>query len=158
MVEKDIFKGFFKVLDKFSKTEVEYILIGGFAVILHGLPRLTQDIDILIKNDEKNIDKLRNALYSIFKDDSIGEITIEELSKYSVIRYGTPNGFYIDILVMVGKGKNYEMVDFETIKINNVSVNVATIESLYDLKRDTIRPEDKKDAIFLKELLKERKK
>jgi hypothetical protein len=158
MAKKDIFKDFFKVLDKFAKTKVEYILIGGFAVILHGLPRLTQDIDILIKNDKENIDKMRNALYSIFKDDSISEITKEELSKYSVIRYGTPNGFYIDILVMVGEGKNYGMIDFEIIKINNVLVNIATIESLYNLKRDTIRPEDKKDAIFLKELLKERKK
>ncbi|MBU2260865.1 MAG: nucleotidyl transferase AbiEii/AbiGii toxin family protein, partial [Proteobacteria bacterium] len=69
---------------------VDYVLIGGFAVILYGMPRLTQDVDIFVRNDSDNIDRLQRALYDMFSDDSIREITVEELERYPVIRYGSP--------------------------------------------------------------------
>jgi hypothetical protein len=49
---KDLFEKFLEVLEAFGKEEVDYILVGGFAVILHGMPRLTQDIDVFVKMKE----------------------------------------------------------------------------------------------------------
>ncbi len=40
------FAGFLAVFEALDRQEVEYILIGEVAVILHGLERLTRDIDI----------------------------------------------------------------------------------------------------------------
>ena len=41
----DHFQVFLKVLKAMEDEGVDYILIGGFAVILHGLPRFTMDMD-----------------------------------------------------------------------------------------------------------------
>jgi predicted nucleotidyltransferase len=100
---------FLRVLQALNDYDVEYILIGGVAVILHGLNRLTRDIDIFINLDEANIERLRGALRSVFDDASIEEITFEELRKYPVIRYGTPQDFYIDILARLGEASQLEL-------------------------------------------------
>jgi hypothetical protein len=39
-------KNFLHVLEALDKQKVQYILVGGVAVILHGIERLTGDIDI----------------------------------------------------------------------------------------------------------------
>lgn len=52
---KDVFRSF-------EKNEVRYIVIGGIAAILHGVPRATFDLDILIKATRNNVEKLLAAL------------------------------------------------------------------------------------------------
>lgn len=150
----DQFRDFMAVLDAFDKYEVDYILIGGVAIILHGMERLTRDVDIFVKMEAENVDKLRNALHSIFDDTSIEEITLEELNKYPVIRYGTPNGFCIDIMARLGEAVSFEDLEYETIAYQGTKIRIGTPETLYELKRNTVRDRDKIDAIFLEELIK----
>jgi hypothetical protein len=154
----DQFRDFMQVLEAFWKQEVDYILIGGVAVIFYGLQRLTRDIDIFIKMDIKNIEQLRKALYMVYEDSSIEEITFNELNNYPVIRYGTPNGFYIDIISRLGEVATYEELKYEVIDCQGIKIRVATPETLYKLKKDTVRHKDRGDAIFLKELIEERKR
>lgn len=149
----ELFKKFLKVLEAIGREGVDYILIGGFAVIMHGMPRLTQDLDIFVKMTPGNIGKLRKALNSVFKDESINEITIEELEQYSVIRYGSPDGFYIDIMARLGEAATYDDLEYEILEMEGVSIKIATPETLFNLKKDTVRPEDKRDAFFLYELI-----
>ena len=151
------FQKFMKVLKAFDKQKVDYVLIGGVAVILYGGERLTRDVDIFVKMDAENIKKLKKALHSVFNDPSIDEITLDELHNYPVIRYGTPNGFYIDIVTRLGKAVSYEDLEYEIIDYQGVKIRIGTPETLYDLKRNTVRQRDKMDAIFLKELINQRK-
>ncbi len=150
------FKNFICVLDALDKQKVEYILIGGVAVTLHGIERLTRDIDIFVKMNNKNIERLRKALHSIFEDESIEEITLEELQKYAVIRYGTPDDFYIDIMARLGEVAVYEDLEYEIISYQGIKIRIATLETLYNLKKDTVRHKDKFDAAYLKDLIKNR--
>jgi hypothetical protein len=149
----DLFKHFLRVLKALGEEDVDYILIGGFAVILYGLPRLTQDIDIFVKMTADNIDRLQKALYGIYQDESIHAITLEELNQYSVIRYGAPDGFYIDIMARIGEVATYEDLEYETMDVEGIAVFVATPGALFELKKDTLRTEDKRDAFFLSELI-----
>lgn len=153
----DQFTDFMQVLKALDKESVDYILIGGVAVIFHGMERLTRDIDIFVKMDPKNIEKLRRALHSVFRDPSIEEITSKELHKYPVIRYGTPNGFYIDIMVRIGEDIGYDDLEYEIIDYQGIRIKIGTPETLYNLKRDTVRYKDKMDAVFLEELIKARR-
>jgi len=150
----DQFRDFIEVLEAFDKHEVDYILIGGVAIILHGMERLTRDIDLFVKMVPENIDKLRKALHTVFDDTSIEEITFEELNKYPVIRYGTPNGFYIDIMSRLGEAATFEDLEYEILDYQGIRIKIGTPETLYRLKKDTVRDRDKIDAIFLKELIK----
>ena len=46
----------------FEKYEVQYALIGGYAVIYYGVIRTTQDIDFLIKPEPHNAQQMMLAL------------------------------------------------------------------------------------------------
>ena len=143
-----------RLFKAFEKEELDYVLVGGFAVILYGMQRLTRDIDIFIKMVPQNIKKLRKALHSVFNDPSIKEITLSELQKYPVIRYGSPNGLVVDILSRLGDVANYHDIAYKVIDIQGIKIKVGTPETLYRLKKDTVRPEDQLDAKFLKEIIK----
>ena len=70
----------FKSLEKHS---VKYVVIGGIASVLHGVPRATFDLDILIEADERNV---KNLLAAFF-DAGLGTadlITPEELLKNEI--------------------------------------------------------------------------
>jgi len=144
------FNAVFRSLFKF---EVEYVLIGGYAVVLYGFPRGTNDIDIFVNPSDKNIRLLQDALFDVFKDESISEITLPELIKYPVIRYGTPNGFNIDILIGLGEKFSYNDLDYKIIEIEGIKIRIAVPETLIMLKENTLREQDKTDILFLKKLL-----
>jgi len=146
-------KNFLRVLESLDKEKVQYILVGGVAVILHGIERLTQDIDIFVKMEDKNIQRLRKALLSIFDDESIEEITLEELKEFAVIRYGTPDDFYIDIIARIGEVAVYEDLEYETIYYEGIKIKIATPETLYNLKKGSLRYKDKFDAAYLKDFI-----
>ena len=82
-----LYKRFLQIAVSLEKEKVDYSLIGGFAMVLHGLPRMTRDLDSM-------------------------PVTVE----------GRP-------------------------------VRVATPETLYRLKKDTLRPIDREDARFLERLI-----
>jgi len=50
------------VFESFQSHDVEYLVIGGIAAVLHGVPRATFDLDILIRPSEANADRLLEAL------------------------------------------------------------------------------------------------
>jgi len=52
---KDVFKSF-------QSHDVKYVVIGGIAAVLHGVPRATFDLDILIEATSDNADRLLEAL------------------------------------------------------------------------------------------------
>ncbi|HYY59147.1 MAG TPA: DUF6036 family nucleotidyltransferase [Pyrinomonadaceae bacterium] len=50
------------VFASFQKHEVRYVVIGGIAAVLHGVPRATFDLDILIEASTDNAQRLLDAL------------------------------------------------------------------------------------------------
>lgn len=150
----DLIEKFFQVIDQFEQEKVEYVLIGGLAVVLHGFPRLTQDIDLFVKPTEENVAKIRKALQRVFNDASIEEITAEELEKYPVIRYGTPEGINIDFIGCIGEAFSFDDIRYDAVKLEGQTIRLATAESLLRLKENTKREIDELDAKFLREKIK----
>ena len=54
-----------EVLASFASHDVRYVVIGGVAAILHGVPRITVDVDILIEATEDNARRLLAALEEV---------------------------------------------------------------------------------------------
>ena len=52
---------YFEILEALYKNKVKYLIVGGLAVNLYGVPRVTQDIDLIISTRKPNILKI-NAL------------------------------------------------------------------------------------------------
>jgi len=150
----DLFTRFLDIMRALSGEKAEYVLIGGFAVILHGLSRLTADIDIFIKPEAENLDRVRKALKEVFPEDTeIDSLSLQDLRDYAVVRFGTEDDFYIDLIAGIGEMFRYEDLEWEVREVAGAQVRIATPETLLRMKKDTIRPEDQRDARFLAELI-----
>jgi hypothetical protein len=145
----DLFDKFLRLIQSMEDEGVEYILIGGYAIILHGFLRATQDVDFFVNPSEENLNKLRKALKSVYKDDAIDEITSKELMQYAVIRYGTEDGFSIDLIARIGEAFQFSDLQYEKKVINGISLKIATAQTLYKLKKNTYREIDQMDIQFL---------
>ena len=154
MLLKNQLEKFLAVLDSLHKENVDYILIGGFAIVLHGASRFTEDLDIFVRTSEENISRLKKALYSVFQDESINEISATDIKDYAVIRYGSPDDFYIDIIGNPGETFSIDSISSRDVDVEGITIRIATPESLYKLKEKTFRAIDRDDLIFLAEKMK----
>ena len=53
---------YFEILEGLYKSKVRYLIVGGLSVNLYGVPRVTQDIDIVIAMDRENVLKVTSLL------------------------------------------------------------------------------------------------
>ena len=99
-----------EVLAAFEREGVDYVVFGGVAMNLQGLPRATEDLDVFVAPTEDNIRRLRQALASVFTDPHIEEITATDLlGSYPAIQYVPPDGgFHLDILTRLGEAFRFE--------------------------------------------------
>jgi hypothetical protein len=146
-----------RVLRAFQDQNLEYVLIGATAMGFHGLIRATEDVDLMIRPTSENVERLRKALQEIYSDDpSIQDIRTEDLlGDYPAVRYYPANGdLFFDILTRLGDAASYETIESEIIEVEGVSIQTATPQALYRLKKDTVRPIDRQDAAMLRERFK----
>jgi hypothetical protein len=145
-----------RVLASLEKHEVEYVLVGGGAVTMHGLVRTTEDLDLFVRPTAENVDRLRTALKAVYDDPSIDEISTEDLlGDYPAVRYYPPEGeLFLDIMTRLGEFATYESLEFQEIEYKGVKVRTATPRTLYWMKKGTIREVDRSDAARLKEKFK----
>lgn len=89
-----------------NKEEVDYVLVGGMAVILHGYIRSTGDMDIWVKRTEKNYNKLVKA-FRLFGM-PVFDMTLENFlsDKFDVWSFGIPP-VKIEVMTAV-KGLDFE--------------------------------------------------
>lgn len=147
------FTRFLDLLGALAQHQVDYVLIGGVALNLHGIVRTTEDIDLFVRPDIENITRLQQALHSIWDDPDIEQITAADLAgDYPTIRYGPPGEtFVIDVLSRLGTAFRFEDIQAETLQYAGLQVRLATPTMLYRMKRDTLRPIDRADAAALRE-------
>jgi len=102
-LEKDL-REFIALL---NSNEVEYVIVGAFALAFHGRPRYTGDIDILVRPSPDNGAKLERAI-SVFGFSSVGLSAADFLAPDQVVQLGrAPNR--IDILTSL-TGVDFEEV------------------------------------------------
>ncbi len=126
-----------------------YVLIGGFAVILHGGHRTTKDIDLLVDPTPDNVARLKQAL-SVLEDDAAREIGLEDLQKYSVVRVA--DEVMVDLLATAcGVTWSEAHSSAQRIDVDGTPVIVADRKTLIRTKQ-TIRPSDAADRAWLEAL------
>lgn len=144
------FQDLLKLCRSLNDQGVEYVVIGGFAVMLHGGGRFTKDIDLLVRETQENVRKIKKAM-SILPDNAAALIADDDVAKYQVVRIG--DEFVVDLMA-AACGIRYEEA-FKAIswkEIEGVRIPVANIELLLKTKA-TYRDQDKLDSMFLRERL-----
>jgi hypothetical protein len=150
----DLFnQDFLDFIDALNKEQVEYILVGGYAVVLHGYVRTTGDMDVWVNKTAANYQKLKKAFYLFGAPIFLEEDFIE--NSFDVWGIGMePNR--IEILSGL-KGVTFEEAYplCEIFIQNNIEVRFIHINHLIKAKEAAGRFKDKND---IKELMKKNKK
>ena len=138
---------FSEFIQALNKCDVEYMLVGGYAVILHGYSRTTGDMDLWINPTQSNYEKLVIA-FDLFRL-PVFDMTLDKFLntvEYDVFSFGrAPRA--IDIMTKV-KGLDFEEV-FPNANWHELdesfSVRVINITDLLIAKRSAGRFKDLDD-------------
>lgn len=76
-------RDFAEMLSELSAADADYIVVGGYAVIAHGFPRATGDIDVWVRPSRDNATRVMRALRSFGAP--LADLTEEDLSTPGVI-------------------------------------------------------------------------
>lgn len=78
-------------IDALNKQHVEYLLVGGYAVILHGYLRSTSDMDVWVKVSAENHKRLLKAYLDFgLRASDINEENFLRNEEMDVFSYGIP--------------------------------------------------------------------
>jgi hypothetical protein len=150
-----------KLIKALDKNQVKYTLVGGYAVALHGAPRMTMDIDFLTILTEKNLKNAEEALRSIGLQSrlpiSAHEVALfreEYIENRNLIAWSFINPK--DPLEVVDILLTHDLSEMSTVtkKFNDFSVSVISIDDLIKLKKEAGRDQDLEDIRVLKGLRK----
>ncbi|MCX6204897.1 MAG: hypothetical protein NTZ19_01425 [Bacteroidetes bacterium] len=128
-----------------NKHDVEYMLVGGYAVIIRGYSRSTGDMDIWVNKTETNFQKLFHTITDFGLP--IEAIPIEQFfsTQYDVFAFGKPPSA-IEIMTAV-KGVSFkDAFDLSTIElIDKIPVRVIHLNHLIEAKKAAGRNKDLND-------------
>ncbi len=133
-----------------NKHGARYLVIGGYACILHGLVRTTEDVDILIEENDENYLKVRNALAEL-PDHAARELTAGDFAEHVVIKVA--DAVEVDISRRAWKVDYASAIQAARRRtIDGIVVPFLDIPHLI-LSKQTYREKDVADRIELERLL-----
>ena len=141
MLSKD-FKEFVALL---KKHEVEYMIVGGYAVGVHGYPRYTGDLDIWLNPNNSNAIRILRAIdefgFGSFK------LTVADLTKEgNVIQFGQPP-LRIDLLTSIdGVAFDACYANRKVVTFDGLPMNFIGYHDLITNKKATGRHRDLDDV------------
>lgn len=143
----------------FAKYHLTYIMVGGFAVNLHGFNRTTGDVDIWIKDDVENRQAFRKTLLDLEYADLPQILTIDFVPGFTTFKLNS--GIELDVMAYL---KGFQQEKFEEClkyasiaKIFEIEIPFLHINHLIQAKKATFRPKDQIDILELERIKNERK-
>jgi hypothetical protein len=157
------------IFEALERARVRYVVVGGVAVVLHGHPRLTADLDLAVDLSPEEARKAIDALVGLglrprapvdpagFADPAVRGRWVSErgMRVFSLVDPRDPLRV-VDLFAENPVDFEELWVRAETMAVGRTSVRVASIEDLIRLKRLAGRPEDELDIEAL-EAIRERR-
>lgn len=144
-------KDLLELLELFRSKSVEFLVVGGHAVAFHGYPRLTEDLDLFVRPDLANGQRIVDALRE-FGFGSLDITPADFRADDRVIQLGrVPNR--VDLLTRL-YGVDFAVAWQRRVAavLDGAPVWMISREDLIRNKRATGRTQDLADAEFLEQL------
>ena len=139
------------LLEEFARDAVEFVLVGGWAVAVHGRPRATKDIDLVVRGTAENLQRAAKALARFGAPANV-VAAVASMSDSDVVFLGQPP-LRIDLL------RSIDGLDEATLfgnvvhtTLDGIEVPVISLDNLIVNKRAVGRPQDLIDAEFLEQV------
>lgn len=129
-----------------NQQQVDYLLIGGYALFAHGYHRATTDIDVLVPATQAAGERVKSALM-ILPDNAAKDIDPSWFEEGENIR--VVDAFVVDIMLNAC-GETYETLKqfAQTIDLDGIPVRTVSLEGLLRTKQ-TMRDKDIADRVVL---------
>lgn len=139
------FKEFLKLL---NSEKVDYLLVGGYAVGIHGYPRSTADLDVWVDVGEENATRLARVLGQFgFSFKSV--LAADLLREGRILRMGIAP-LRIEVIARASGVSFHECYAARVVtQLDGVEVNVINLDDLKTNKRAAGRPKDLADLDYL---------
>ena len=154
---------YLELFDELNRADVRYLVVGGVAVNLHGVPRATADLDLLPALDRENLDALAEVLARLeyrpkvpadpkeFSDPEIRRRWHEEKNML-VFSWFHPKRPWETVDILFTAPVRFEEAAPRQSRLDagGVVVHVASIEDLVTMKSGTGREKDAADIDALR--------
>ena len=135
---------------------VDFVVVGGVAVIIQASPRFTKDLDICYATTPENLQRLENVLVDLGAtlhgiEESLPFVPdARTLRGTQILCLATPEG-RIDLLVDPAGAPPYPKLRerADVVRIQDVEVRVASIDDLIAMKQAAGRDQDLRDITEL---------
>lgn len=144
-----------ELLATLHRHGVEYTIIGGVAVQVHGHRRTTKDLDLIAAVDEQNLQRLHAALTELAARprDIPGAPapTSEQLASAAIVPPLTTRHGELHILRDVPGAPSYSELRAHAlvIELDGIALAIAGLDDLIAMKRASGRPADLRDIDVL---------
>lgn len=145
-----LFEDFKDFIELCNNYQLRYLVIGGFAVSIHGYPRTTKDLDICIEASDENALKITKVIND-FGMGSLGLMAKDFLEKGMFTQLGR-EPVRIDIMVEIDDlsfekaWENKRTINYD----DEVLIHFIGYNELLQLKQLASRPQDLADIAKLK--------
>jgi hypothetical protein len=138
-----------RVCSLLNRHGARYVVVGGYACILHGLVRTTEDVDVLVEDNEANFARVIAAL-SEMEDGAARELTPKDLAENVIIKIA--DEVEVDVSRKAWKVSFADAIDSSLqVNIEGVTVPYVDLATLIATK-ETYRDQDRADLTFLRRL------
>jgi len=161
-----IFEPVFKAL---NERGVRYVVVGGLAVVLHGHPRMTVDVDLVIDLDER---EAMNAIEGLLAIGLTPRLPVDARQFADrAVREAWVRDRGVQVFSMIDQSNALRVVDLfathpipfeglwsrsEEMSLTGSTIRVASIPDLIAMKRISGRPLDQSDVEQLEAIQKAR--
>lgn len=154
------------LLERLLKHEIDFVLAGGLASVVHGSPVVTYDLDICLAINDVQIKKLREALKDLSPRHRMNPNFKPSFLEYPEKLEGINNIYLetdlgvLDVLSELRPIGGFERIKEKaiTISLYGYSCQVIALEDLIRIKEMMTRPKDKEALLHLQQVLKREKK
>ena len=138
-----------KVCSLLNRHGARYLVVGGHALILHGLVRTTEDVDILIEESDENYQRVIAALSEML-DGAAAELKPADLVENMVVKVA--DEVEVDISRRAWQVSYTDAISHAaSVVIDGVEVPYLGLEDLIKSK-ETYREKDRMDLAQLRRL------
>lgn len=136
----------FEVIELLTRHDVDFMVVGMTAGVLHGAPAVTFDLDIVYSRAPENVDRLFTALEQIdavFRTDSRRlRPSKSHLATAGHKLFSTSLGI-VDVLGSLGDASYEDLLpDAVELTADGMTFRVLSLERLIEVKRLAARPKD----------------